>query len=265
MINIFYKTIPTKKLNGSLFYCFEYFAYLFTFTDVQLHIQGHSENDVEMFKEVFKDRYDFNHDMLNDIKEIKKTTDVFKIEGDKSLFLDYHSFDSFYLLVKNDIFVYKNKEFRNYSSDKNITYFGYYDYQSGYDIKEKLKFNFSIYKDIDEDIYTDVAYVSSPGIEYNKILDDIDIKEPTILTKDVYKHKTNLFESFDTLYYYHVGKRDVNNRLIPECFYYDKSITLIDDGYQEDSVYLRYSDILENGLDGYTLSRQDKLIKALLA
>jgi len=264
-INIFYKTIKMKKINGSLFYCFEYFEFLSHYTDVEFHIQEGNEGDVEDFKKMFMDKYDFDHKLLDNIKVIPRITDIYHIKGDKAFFLDYGTFKYFYQFINNQkVIVYKNKKFNFPITKKDVTYFGFYDYQAPYDIKENLKFNFEIYPEVDDFIITDTAYVTSPGVDYQKVIDD-NIIETNILKKDVFSHQNNLFESFDTLYYYHVGHIDLNNRFIVESMFYNKNIHIIDKNPNEDdSVVLGFMNIIDNGLKNFEMDRSDKIIKALL-
>jgi len=263
VINIFYYFLPGRKINGTLFYCFEYFEYLNRHKNTTFYIKNISPEDLVMVKDTFKNKYNFDHQILDNIKIVDTISELYEIESTKSLFLDTNSFEKMFRFLKSDVLVYANTYYEKvYSNNKKITYYGTYDYQE-YDIEDKLRFNFNIYKEIDE-VYTDTAYITSPSINYNKIIDKIDIQESNILTKNVDKPLDNLFEQFDTLYYYHNGFRDTNNRLIVECFHYDKSIVVIDNSDEEDSVYLRFSDIMKNGISQYQLQIDTPIIKDML-
>jgi hypothetical protein len=73
----------------------------------------------------------------------------------------------------------------------------------------------------------------------------------------------NLFNYIDAVHYIHVV-RDTNNRIIPEGFFYGKTVS-IEEVYTElDSIRLRFDDITNNGLGNYTLTDSDEMIKAML-
>ena len=84
-----------------------------------------------------------------------------------------------------------------------------------------------------------------------------------IILKKHHVGSGDLFEQINAVHYVHV-MRDTNNRIIPEAFYYGKTVT-IEDVYPElDSIQLRYNDIVTNGLGNYTLSESDAMVAACL-
>jgi hypothetical protein len=160
---ICYHSITGKLINGSLFYCFEYFVFCNKFKETDFLIYNCSECDLNKIKNIFKDRYNFDYNLLDKIKILKNKTDLVKINHHKVLFLDVNSFNSLYFFIKNtkkEILCYSNDFHNNIrSSNNNIIYYGYYNYQV-FDKKTKLKFNFEIYKPLNN-IVTNTALITS--------------------------------------------------------------------------------------------------------
>lgn len=259
--NIIFHSIPTKLINGSLFYCFEYFVFANNFRSTELLIHDITQEDLDYLIGVFKDRYKFKPALLSKIKILEKKTDLIKTKYHRTMFLDVRSFGSLHQFVNNEtkeILCYSNGPHSNIRSQyNNITYYGIYDYQV-FDKEELLRFNFDIFKPI-KDKKTDTAYFSTalnPG--ENTLINKMDVKENKVIYKTPSGSTKKLFDSFDTLYYFHTSL-DRNNRLIPESFYYGKEVVLVDNG-SNDSVSIRYKDILENGIEKYGISKTDVLV-----
>jgi len=272
MLSVFYDVLPHKLINGSLFYAFEHYVKLSEFTDTNLYLYKCSDTDLQTVIEIFKDKYNvkYNSEKLSDniynnIYNINSIRELYKIKTDKSLFLDGRSFNNIYQFINSDVVVYNShvnlKKFK--SKIKDIKWFGYYDYQD-FDIKEKLQLNFSIFKDI-KPKKTDTAFFSSSLADSSELFKFAEnIKESKVLSKVSRTHTTNLFEEIDTLYYVHINL-DVNNRMIPEAFYYKKNIEIIQPKEMKpDSILHRYNDIKENGLQEYTLTKDSLIIQEML-
>lgn len=257
---IVYSQVPHKKINGTLFYCFEYFEFLSSRIDTTFYIHKSSQEDLNHYLRIFKDKYTFNHNILNNIKYINGIRDVHNIGliNDKILFLDIRSANMLAPFVKNSVIVYSNKPEESHL--RRAKYFGFYDYQYK-DVSTRLKFNFNIFNKI-TDTKTDTAFVSAPKNK-DVVASLMDIKESNMLVKQSSNSFSNLFSSFDTLYYYHNG-HDANNRLIVESLYYNKTVVLYSDGRDEDSAHLRYKDISDNGIEDYTLTEDDAMIKEII-
>ncbi|WP_162929709.1 hypothetical protein [Halobacteriovorax sp. BALOs_7] len=177
------------------------------------------------------------------------------------MILDIHTLEGLGEIIPCDLLVYSNvanplKRFQK----KSCRYFGYYDYQT-YDEKELLKFSFNHYRKLD--VIDNNVFVVSPFFDYKNIEIPQKYHDRKKLYKEANRHHDRLHEHFDTLLYFQGNRPDTNNRLIPESFYYGKEIEIIPNGIQ-DSVILRYNDILENGLATYQLTNDDKLISAFL-
>jgi hypothetical protein len=147
------------------------------------------------------------------------------------------------------------------SINKQIKYYGFYDYQR-FDHQVRLKLNFDIFKTLSK-VEKDNVFVSSPHVNYASIDLPQELKHLRPITKNKNSHHENLFELFESVYYFHSGL-DTNNRLIPECFFYNKKLAIEFNGAFNDSVYLRYTDIKENGLCNYHLTTEDPMIQDFL-
>ena len=88
------------------------------------------------------------------------------------------------------------------------------------------------------------------------------IRNPIIIKKS-HSGQGNMFENIDGVHYVHT-QRDTNNRIIPEAFFYGKTVTIEDLHPEIDSIKLRYEDILANGLKNYTLTEDDIIIQAMI-
>jgi len=260
---IFYNFLNHKKINGTLFYCFEYFTFLSEYADVDFYIYKISPVDLKMVKQVFADKYDFDHRLLDNIKAVNSAKEIHNVKAEKALFLDMHSFENMYQFIKCDILCFSNTSHTKVRSEnKEITYYGTYDYQV-FDVETTLKLNFNIFREI-RGLPMNTAFVSAPSIEYSCVLPHLDITEANVLLKDDNTTITSLFEKFDTLYYYH-HTLDTNNRIIPESFWYNKKVVVVDVVPEiNDSVMIRYNDITENGVDGYQISLEDAMVKDFL-
>lgn len=263
-ISIFYYLIKNKKINGSLFYCFEHFVFLNKYKHTTFFLYDCSEEDLTLVVDIFKDRYNFDYCILDRIVIVNSVTELYKIESDKCLFLDTRSFEKvFRFTTIKECLVYCNDYFKPIKSKfKKIKYYGYYDYQN-FEVEQMLQINFDIFKPI-KNKKTDTAFVSSPYTDQSKLIPFLDIKEPNIITKGAENHHKNLFEKFDTLYIYQI-RHDVNNRAIPEAFFYSKKVVVkYKDNTFIDSVKLRYDDCMDGNLKKYWLDDNNKIIKSML-
>lgn len=258
MKNVLYYFLNHKKINGTLFYCFEYFVCAKEKDQsIVFNIYNISTTDLEMVKTIFKERYVFPDSYLNDVKALNSISEIYNTNYRKTLILDLHTFQRTYMFIKNDILCYSNETHSmERSNAKTVTYYGYYDYQN-FDHKTSLKLNFSIFRPLTKK--GEKVLVSSRLYNYKEIELPENLKHKEVVTKAESTHHANLFEIFDTMYYFH-SDFDTNNRLIPECFFYDKKIVLQLNAKFKDSIALRYEDILKNDLRNYTLDHTDKMI-----
>jgi hypothetical protein len=264
MRNVLYYFLDHKKINGTLFYCFEYFLICKRYEkDILFHICNISEKDLIMVKEVLKERYVFELRFLDDVRPLNSIQEIYNAVSVKTLILDLHSFNRTNMFIKNEILCFSNENHTKVRSDfKKISYYGFYDYQA-YDFRQMLKLNFSAMR-LDPGPEDDAVLVSSRLYNYHEIELPEEIKHKKVITKTQNEHTARLFNSFDTLFYFH-SDFDTNNRLIPECFYYGKKIIVKINDKFNDSIKLRLDDINENGLKNYILDENDLLVKDFLA
>jgi len=85
---VVYKHKPNNKINGTFFYCFEYFQFLKKFVDVKFYIVDISEKDINLISKIFTEKYTSN---FNDVVPIK-IIDLYKLKLDQTLILDVMTF-----------------------------------------------------------------------------------------------------------------------------------------------------------------------------
>lgn len=260
---VFYYFKKHAKINGTLFYCFEYYAFLKkNDPEIKFYLYSISEKDLIYTRKVFENRYEVPAEFIQDVVAINEVAGIHRLPIKKALILDIHTLNQIYYFIPCDIVCYSNEAHEMIRSDKkSIKYFGYYDYQN-FDIKEKLKLNFGIFRKINKTNHNAV-FVSSRMFNYKDFSLPKELEGYQIITKHEDDHRENMFELFDTVFYFH-SALDTNNRLIPESFFYNKRIIIEYNNFYKDSIYLRYEDISKNGLGPYTLDENDLVIKEML-
>jgi hypothetical protein len=256
---VVYKFNPRHKLNGTLFYSFEYFKFLQKYIDVNYYVIGLSPQDLNLVTNVFQEKYITTPDITP-----VKTTELYGLKLDRTLVLDIDSFYYTKECLTNEVHCYSNNThpmFR-YKNPRQVTYYGCYHYQN-FDVTAHARLNFEIFKPITKS--QPGVFISGREVDIKSHLSVLEkqFNKPVILKK-AQSGTGNLFELIDHVHYMHFT-RDTNNRIIPEAFFYNKKLTIDSSGYDGiDSVSLRYNDILQNGLGNYTLSESDEMIQAML-
>jgi hypothetical protein len=260
-IGVVYKFKPKNRLNGTLFYCFEYFKFLKKFCNCKFYITDLDEKNLELIKKIFNSKYETD---LADIIPIK-TIDLYKLNLDRTIILDIHTFYNVKEFLTNEIHCFSNDyhELFRYKNNRKVIYYGSYPYKR-YDVFNYLKLNFEIFKKFNKS--GEGIFVSALNEEFlkeqkNKFIEKFPDKK--VILKERNSGIGNIFEIVDSVHYVHNG-RDTNNRIIPEAFYYKTKITY-ESLYDEiDSSKLRFEDIEKNGLINYTLTENDEIIKSCL-
>lgn len=262
MIGVVYKFKPYNKVNGTLFYCYEYCQFLRQFTNCELYISGASQSDASLISRLFGEKYNIP---VSGIRYINRITDIHRVGLDRVLILDVDTFSTLRGFLTGDVICYSNDthEMFRYSDGRNVTYFGSYDYQPR-DEFAYLRIHFNIFK----------SCMTKPGV----FVSGGDCAQLTSMTPQLINHfsplpvyvksKTagsgDIFDQISSVHYVH-NKLDKNNRIIPEAFFHNKKVTFDDSfGLPPDSASLRYRDIDSNGLDNYTICEQDPIIQACL-
>ena len=258
---VVYKFKPHNKLNGTLFYCFEYFKFLRKYQDVKFYIVDITDNDLNLVRDVLVKKYNTTFDNVVPVKLIQ----LYALKLDRTLILDVDTFYNVKEFLTNEVHCFSNDThtlFR-YKNDRTVTYYGSYDYQR-YDKFCYLKLNFEIFTPLQKQGHG--VFVSAPDENYSKLnlsrWEQEFAPRPVILKKS-HSGFGNLFDMIDHVHYVHTIQ-DTNNRIIPEAFYYNKTVTIEEILTSVDSIQLRYQDITANGLGNYTLTEDDAMVQACL-
>lgn len=262
MKSVLYEFKNHKKINGTLFYCFEYYAFLRRKDPgVKFVLYKISSKDLERVLEVFRERYNVGEELYKDILAVSSVKELHDLSFSKNLILDMKTFNNLYMFLKGDILCFANEKhsFKR-SEHKKIVYYGFYDYQD-YDIQSMLKINFDIFRAWNKG--KDQVLVSTVTSNFDAALLPENLRSKKSIRKNLLDHYDNFFEQFDTLFYIHTG-HDTNNRLIPECYFYGKDVVVAYTGLPKDSVFYRHEDIKKNGLGAYTLTENDRMVRDFL-
>ena len=257
---VLYHSHDYKKINGTLFYCFEYFVFLKQFLpDIKYVLMNTDETDLELFLSVFRDKYVFDESFLDDIIPLKKYTDFIRLGVSNIMTLDVKTYTimSPFMGKACSVSAYSNDIHGFVGKKPHHTFYGYYDYQPC-DIKTRLK----LYKDIHR-LYGDRGdkiFVSTPSIGNNIVLGKLGLKKEDVYFKTGNTHHTNLFKNIGSIIYYHTG-HDRNNRVVVEAYIHDIPITIHYNGYDNDSVKERHDLICHGDPKVLFLSDDDVMIR----
>lgn len=257
---VVYKFKPHNKLNGTLFYCYEYYRFLVDLgVDVEFYIIDIDQANIRLVDEVFDQKYK----NYNGFTPVRSVIDLYKLKLEKTLFLDVDSFYRCKEFCTGDIHCFSNELHDNYQyrDNRHVTFYGIYHYQI-FDVECMLKLNFSIFKECKSEPGVFVSCLDPTHIKNNINRYKREFERPIILKKS-HSGQGNLFDYIDHVHYVHV-QRDTNNRIIPEAFYHGKSVSVEEVYNENDSIMMRYNDIIENGLSNYTLTEDDEMVKACL-
>ncbi len=258
-IGVVYKHKIDNKINGTLFYCFEYLQQLRHHCDAKLYIVGIPSSDLSMIKRIFEEKYTVPPDHIVPVV----ITDLYKLGLERTLVLDVHTFNCTKEFLTNQVHVFSNDEHNmyRYKNSRTVTYYGMYPYQR-YDVPCILKINFDIFHPCKTN---SGVFISALDHEYIKLTMprwEKTFNKPIYL-KVSHSGSGSIFDRIDQVHYVHTC-RDTNNRIIPEAFYHGKTVTVEDIHSELDSIMLRYNDITENGLGNYTLTDDDVMVQACL-
>ncbi len=249
-------------MNGTLFYCFEYFLFLKQYININFILINTSDEDLEMFISIFKEKYNFNHKYLDDIIVCNKRTDLIKMKIQNLMALDINT----YKIVKNftlgikSVRVYSNEPHNFVSEKPNHKFYGFYDYQP-FDTKERLKLYGSIHKVFDSG---DKTFLSALNDDYIEILRKLNIDKSEVYVKAMNTHNNKLFELTNKMIYWHSGNRDTNNRFIVESYIHNIPLTVHLNGYTNDSVQERFNLVSAGRGNEFMLDIDDLLIQDFL-
>jgi len=260
MNKVIYKWYVNQKYNGSVYYAFEYFVYLFqSDPSLEFLLVNINEKDLNDLKRSFLSKYKNVDQYFSKLIPIK-TTELYKVNIKDALILDIRTYKSVMNFVKGNMHVYSDIKHNNEKPLKqNVIFYGEYYYQT-FDIRSKLRLNFDMMKQC---LPKEGTFISSrlPEMVDNQLyINKHNLKN--VFIKSLDHSITNLFDNIDTILYVH-QLQDTNNRIIPEAFFYNIRLIIEEECDVIDSTIIRYSDIKRDGLNEYTITDDDMMIKAM--
>ena len=281
-IIVVYKFQPHNKVNGTLFYCFEYTMQLLELDqNVNFYIYNiKDEKDKVLVEKCFKEKYkEEYYKYFNNVCFLKHTVNLAKIaRNDLSVFVSfdiktYNDYSKFAPLNKKFAYINSVKTEECYWSNhidysSNTTFFGFYNYQypskemlikkNSFFICEKLKIGFKYHKQyLKSD--NDLVFVSAPNMESLGSKYDC----YPYISKRTYYCFDNIFKNVNFIIYIH-NDFDTNNRIIPEAFYHFKKFELIDMVDINDSIKHRLDLCLNDKLCELTLEPSSLIIQSII-
>lgn len=276
-IIVVYKFQPHNKVNGTLFYCFEYTMQLLELDqNVNFYIYNiKDEKDKDLVEKCFKDKYKEEYykyfDNIIFLNSIINFANIIKNKHYNILSLDIKTYNDYSKFAKvHEKFAYINNNYKDHNYDEikpqlNTKFFGYYEYQYMIDTNLKYEFESELLKlgtkyqkqfDILQNNFT---FVSAPHPDRVPIY----YFESPYLLKASNNIIENLFESINKIIYIH-NDIDTNNRIIVEAFYHKKDFKLMNELPTNDSVMHRYELCLSGKINKLILDEKDKLIKSII-
>lgn len=257
---VVYKFKSHNKINGTLFYCFEYFKFLRKYVDTKFYIVGINNEDLKLVKDILSAKYNATTEHIIPVTLVE----LYKTKLDRTLILDVNTFYDCKEFLTNDIHCFSNDthDMFRYKNQRTVTYYGLYPYQR-YDVECILKLNFEIFRPCSNKSGVFVSCLDPKYIRYEYERLKKQFNRPIFLKKQ-HTGMGDLFDQIDAVHYIHVV-RDTNNRIIPEGFFHNKQVT-IEEPYnlEPDSISFRYNDIVANGLANYTLTEKCPMVRAWL-
>jgi hypothetical protein len=261
-LGVVYKFKQHKKINGTLFYCFEYFQQIRQLHDnVKFYIVGATEQDLELVRKLFQEKYTASTD---GIEIVSNTTYLYNLKLDRTLILDAHTFEKVREFLHGDVHVYSNREQElwRYKNGRQVTYYGSYDYQP-HDVYCRLKLKLDIFRPRTQ--HTSAVFVSALDQSYiGTKTEDYQQRFPKpVIMKRNNTGSGNIFDIADHIHYVHTDQ-DPNNRIIVEAFHYGVPVTIDEEIYSKlDSVRIRYNELSNGQIQNYTLTNDDVMVKAM--
>ncbi len=253
---VIYYWQPFNKINGTLFYCIEYYLEIMEASDVSFYIVDISGKDLKLVYDLFEDKYKKEYFDKIQIKTITRTK-ICSLNLDKTLILDIKTLERVKYFLTGDVISFQNDTYDlfRYKNDRTIRFYGSYSYQNR-DYDSYLKLGLRFQKSCLKGQYTFVSGVNLDTYE-------LDIKIQDSLAKQQGKFYPNLFDMIHSVAYYHT-KRDTNNRIVVEAHYHDKKIIELNSATIKDSFHSRNKDCNNGMINKYILSNSDLMIIDML-
>ena len=262
-------------INGSFIDAIEYFLAIFENNkNTDLIFVGKIGSDRNDIINLIRDRY--NLEGLTDWEDrvfFKKHYDLMKMKFKRVLIVDYTTIKMTKGLIRSEeihVIVERYTEKKEYMFSKNtsnVTYWGEMPFE--YREKEyRMKFLFDRIKKpekVEDRVFlTFGPIIDSTGypekIKSEKYLKDLGINKEVFLKRTSSTEK--FFEKFSTLVYIKTESSnwDTHPRIFVECSFFGKEIIYLNDLGIKDGSYYRYHDVLENGVKGRNLDKNDEIV-----
>jgi len=264
-----------KKLNGTLFYSFEYYAFMRQMgANVSFIIVDIPPEDLEYIKTVFADKYTCDVKLIDDIQSTTRFG-FLKIRTEHLLMFDVNSYTNMvdYMGRAKSISLYSNmKESFGLPYDSRLTKYGWYPEYQCFDKQVRLKLYKEIHKTYEK--HGPKVFISSVGLNPKTLFVER-IPELTIaliaaasgvniegvLEKEPDTHHFGLFEQINHIVYWHNGALDPNNRLLVEAHIHGIPVDVRCNGWYNDSVHERHALIESGQATDLFLTEDDLLIR----
>lgn len=258
---LLYKQNEFKRINGTLFYTFEYFLFLKQYvSDLKFYIITNSL--IDDIKNILTEKYAFDVSILQDVLCISKLK-YYEMTVQNAMMLDVDTYDNIkdFLGKTKNVYVYSHRSHKHLNEKSNVCFYGWYDYQN-FNKKTRLKFFLDCYKTYD--VLGDKVFLSHLNGNTESMIHELQLNRESLLVKRPNEHNPNLFERVGKIIYYHTGCQDTNNRTVVESFIYKIPLQLHLRGYNNDSVYERFDTIQRTGLKEFKLDVDDIMIQDFL-
>ena len=258
---LLYKQNEFKRINGSLFYSFEYFIFLKQYVaDLKFFIITNSS--IDDIKNILTEKYAFDASILQDVLCVSKLK-YYEMNVENVMMLDVDTYENIkdFLNKTKNVFVYSHRSHKHLNEKPNVCFYGWYDYQN-FNKKTRLKFFFDCYK-LHGDL-GDKVFLTHLNGNVENIIQELNLNRDKLMFKKPNEHNKNLFREVGKIVYYHTGCQDTNNRTIVESFIYKIPLEIHFRGYNNDSVYERFHTIQEHGLRQFQLDENDIMIRDFL-
>lgn len=256
---VLYHSNKHKKINGTLFYAFEYYCLIKeSIPDLKYILFNATNDDLKEIKRILLNKYNVPSSYIEDITNKEKYVDILKLNIKNLLILDVHTYERIkdFTLNIDNVKIYSNDSHDFLNLKDNHIFYGWYKYQI-FNKKTRLK----IYKEIHKTYEKkgNKVYLSSPNSKYGFITKELGLNQDDIITKLPNKTDDDLFEKINKIIYYY-AQSDTNNRIIVEAYIHNIEVEL-HNVFAYDSVQERYDTIKAGNVSELFLTNDDILIK----
>jgi len=256
---VLYKPFELKKLNGTLFYSFEYFQFLKHLgLDVSLVLYC-DPTDLTFYKEVFSNKY--NVDDLSNIVTVDSTFKIMNLRCKNVLILDdqTYRFSRTSLIFADHVLTYSEFDHPFVGTNLKHKFYGYYSYQP-----HDTKYNIKLYRDIHQTTSLGLKNKTFLSTIRNTVLNNYIAKELGIPNNELFvkrgnKHNFQMWEEIKDIVYYHIEAIDPCNRILVESVIHNVPLTVHLNGHYDDSIAHRF-DLINNGRTNELFLQNDDLL-----